>query len=80
MSAHFYSGQFFAGEFFFSPAPPAIEVVAQPGGMIGGLGYWTTEFPRLPQKKEYVFRRNMENVDRTDIKDIVNILTKSGIL
>ena len=50
-----------------------IVVVGQPP-TIGGIEEWTIQFPILPKEKTYKFRRNMENQDRQDISDIIELL------
>jgi hypothetical protein len=53
------------------PVPPTIT----PPSTIGGIGYWTTQFPRPPEKPvAIIFKRNMENADRQDLEDIAKIL------
>ncbi len=83
----FFGGAFFGGEFFNTPSPaggptdlPSIVQPTPPGGMVGGIGRWTIQIPQPPKKKEYIFKRNMEARDRTDIEDILNLLMKSGLL
>jgi hypothetical protein len=67
------------GDFAWSdrlPDVPAIIIQTIPT-TIGGIGRWTTQFPREPKKKLIIFTRNMENRDRADIEDIMRILKDS---
>ena len=41
---------------------------------LGGIGIWTIEIPRPPQKRKPVFSENMENQDRADLDDIMRML------
>jgi hypothetical protein len=52
----------------------ALVVAAVTPTTTGGIGRWTTQFPRESKKKLIIFARNMENRDHQDIEDIVQIL------
>lgn len=59
--------------------PPAIIVPPPPPeavqpSTIGGIERWTIQIPQLTKKKKYVFKRNMENLDRQDLEDIAALV------
>lgn len=57
------------------PAPPRERTT------VGGMGLYQIELPKLPKKpKPYRARRGMENQDRDDIKQIIEILMRAGML
>lgn len=76
---NFFGGAFFGGG-FFGPGVNDAPVEDRWAGGGGGITQWTIQIPQLPKKKEFVFKRSMENQDRQDLDQIVEILKASGVI